>query len=449
LEKRKSTGPAGSSGLIQQIRHLCGSLEKIDQFKKGNAKGMPLLKDIVKESYGLCTSRGTLTLDETIAHYGFDPRQISSNKHIRQVNKIGRYWGLCLSMTEDSRRYPDLFTNLHLKILRPYEGASSNIALVQGQKARCLVHAEMQIVVFYGRSTSTTVTKPRVIGASKSACYLCNLFNLHHGQYFITKTHGHLYERWNFPDLAEYNEQERNAYRRILSSMDTELQAAIIRERNTKRRRQLPMGSWLTLPLPRQSSPVPSTVLSSQLDRNESPTPRAQLNAFVTTQNPSQSPIRIHTPQQPLTGEVPIPRPPSPPPAYTATAPIEQTRQIPSPTPQDHDLPTADQPPRAPSSSSIESWEYPIHQTITAAKPFREKSGRVAIAFEIESPALGSVAIARLTDDEEPTTGRPVNIGAMKENETLLFEKKSGEDCVVLDLQGPDGKTTQLTLRWL
>jgi len=456
LEQRRSKDPVGSAILIQRIRHLCDFLQRIDQLKKGNAKCMLLLKEIVKESYHLCTLDGNLTLDETIAHHGFAPYEITLNKHIRQVDKIGRYWGLCLSMTEDSRRYAGLFTNVKLKTLRPYEGATSHIALIQGQRARCLVHAEMQIIVFYGNSANTATLKPRIIGASKSACYLCNLFNVHHGQYFITKTHGHLYERWNFPDLAKYGPRERDEYRRVLTAMDTELQAATIRERNAKRRRQPPMGSWLTLPRIHQYSPVPSTVLSSQQDVSKPLTPQAPTptqttpphspsypTAEVTMDNtpPTSSP-----PRQPDSRSTLLPMPPSPPPAYTANQHNANAPRVSLPEPQRPDVPPATHPLGLSSSSSIESWEYPVQRTITAATPFLKKSGKVPIAFEIEEPALGSITIA---DSTNSTSRLPINISALKEGETLSFSRKDEDDCVVLELQNPNGKTTQLTLRWL
>ncbi|KAL2040326.1 hypothetical protein N7G274_006769 [Stereocaulon virgatum] len=300
LKQHRFPVHAEASLLIRKIQELCDSLQAIDNVESNTDKGRLLLAKAIKESYDLCTSGGTSTLNETISRCGFDPADVCTNKYIRQLDKIGRYWGLCRSMTEDSRRYPVLFANIQLNVLRPYEGSSSQISYTGGQRARCLVHAEIQIIVFYGRNPNATILKPRVIGASKSACYLCNLFIQYHRQFFVTKTHGHLYERWNFPDLADFSQVERDEYRRVLEAMDRELQAATARESNARRRRGHPTGSWLTLPPTRQLSPVPSTVLSSGLEENVNAdtiitnTPRAPFNS--STQNAKAVPIPLPTP---------------------------------------------------------------------------------------------------------------------------------------------------------
>ena len=260
LEQRHNPGYSDSISLAQQIKHLCDLMHDVDQVGAKTDEGERLLKEVIIQSYGICTSEGAQTLEETVTRHGFDPGEVTFNKHIRQLNKIGRYWGLCTSMTDDSRRYPLLFANAQLRPLRPYQGMNSYISFIDGQRARCLVHAEMQIVAYYGNTSNNSVLVPRVIGASKSACYLCNLFIQLHGQFFITKTHGHLYERWNFPDLADFKPVERVNYRRVLSTMDNELQAAYKREIRANRRRGRPMGSWLTLPLARLLSPAPSTI---------------------------------------------------------------------------------------------------------------------------------------------------------------------------------------------
>lgn len=59
------------------------------------------------------------------------------------------------------------------------------------------LHAEIQLVLFYKRYDSAL--PPRVICASKRACYLCNLFFKLHGAYHIPDTHGKLYETWRWP----------------------------------------------------------------------------------------------------------------------------------------------------------------------------------------------------------------------------------------------------------
>ena len=60
------------------------------------------------------------------------------------------------------------------------------------------VHAEVQLLAFYEESTS--IKPPRLLAASKSACYLCNAFICLHGKFQISSTHGRLWPHWTLPD---------------------------------------------------------------------------------------------------------------------------------------------------------------------------------------------------------------------------------------------------------
>ncbi len=428
---QNSIWQAGSAILQRSLTVLCATYSRADACTRATDDEKEVLKSVARQSHDFCTPGGR-TIKEAVAFYGFRSQDIMENKHIRQVNKLGRYWGLCEDLVEASRKYRNLFSEVRLQPVPLYQSSNAQVAS-KDSKIPCFVHAEIQLLTYYGLHSDPETLQPRVLGVSKSACYLCNLFINSHQQFFITKTHGRLYPLWNVPDLATYSPVQRADIRRTLKTMDQEIRRAIKKKYG---RRAWPTESYVHLPPHFLTSPAPSSTVASDVPNGADPgteMPRALHDSHLVTGSNVQN--------------VP-PTPTSPPPAYAVTVPSTSPRQALPPGLPDLNTPTTNPASRTLSSSSIESWEYPIHRTITAAKSFRKKSGKVAMTCEIEGPALGSVAIARLTD-EEPTTGRPVNIGAMKENKTLLFEKKSGEDCVVLDLQGPDGKTTQLTLRWL
>ncbi len=61
------------------------------------------------------------------------------------------------------------------------------------------VHAEMQLLFYYEQQPQTQL-RPRVICASKNACYLCNAFLTLHNQFYTPKTHGKLYPQWTLPN---------------------------------------------------------------------------------------------------------------------------------------------------------------------------------------------------------------------------------------------------------
>ena len=484
LEQRHIPGNGNSISLVQQIKRLCDLMHDVDKVGAKTDNGEHLLKEIILQSHTICTSAGTLTLEETVTRHGFDPGEVTSNKHIRQLNKIGRYWGLCTSMTDDSRRYPTLFTNAQLKPLRPYEGMRSNISFIDGQRARCLVHAEMQIVAFYGKICNTSALVPRVIGASKSACYLCNLFIQLHGQFFITKTHGHLYERWNYPDLADFKPIERVNYRRVLYAIDNELQAAYNREIRATRRRGHPMGSWLTLPPARVLSPAPSTISNplsaetnngSAANRSIKPTGRGVQPIQATSPTPPSNPLSNPS------SESRIPPAPSSPIQSTEAAAtqsraqaeplealnpalsikntlkvpgtLEEAPKFPASKPYVTAQPHRQSPPPplspslpSPPSTSL-SHKFPTYHNVLPTKPINVVIGKLSLTVEIEEPARGTAAIMRrdssggrsrdgvpLIDVKEMKEGEVRKLECNRVGEVVTFNLRYGKEVVDIEL---------------
>ncbi|KAK6441245.1 hypothetical protein LTR95_002526 [Oleoguttula sp. CCFEE 5521] len=67
----------------------------------------------------------------------------------------------------------DLTERFHAKTMAEYQGR------ILGSNTKFKIHAEMQILCFYEQRPH--LPKPRIICASKSACYLCDLFLKFHG----------------------------------------------------------------------------------------------------------------------------------------------------------------------------------------------------------------------------------------------------------------------------
>ncbi|MCJ1429447.1 hypothetical protein MMC29_007361 [Sticta canariensis] len=247
------------SSLVKKLNGLCDSYELLDNVSE-NAEQVQMLKEIVRKSHDFCTSGGACTLEETIRNFGLNPSLVCADKRMQQVNKIGRYWGLCVHVAKRSKEYGKLFENLNLRVLQAYQSINSSISSVAGKVVPCFVHAEVQLITFYGLNANAATRKPRVLGVSKSACYLCSLFVLFHGQYFITKTHGHLYDHWNVPDLASYKPNQLDDYRRVLADMNKKVIMDLAEEKRGGYRRRHPMTSSVNLPKGQTFSPLPSDV---------------------------------------------------------------------------------------------------------------------------------------------------------------------------------------------
>lgn len=248
------------SPLVNKLKGLCDSFEVVDSEWENTEQGVQILKDIVRKSYEFCTSGGTCTLEETVHNLGLNPSLLRADKRIQQVNKIGRYWGLCVYMAKRSKEYGQLFKNLNLQTLQPYQSIKSSISFFPGKRVSCFVHAEIQLVTFYGLNANAATKSPRVLGVSKSACYLCSLFVLIQGHYFITKTHGHLYDLWNVPDLASYEPNQLADYRRVLSDMNKKIKKDLARQKRSGYSRKLPLTSSVDLPKGQILSPLHSGV---------------------------------------------------------------------------------------------------------------------------------------------------------------------------------------------
>ncbi len=264
MEKHTShlARPGVAADLTLDIKDLCTWYRRADTLKTDEIEEVQVLKQITQRSHMFSALlRSKLRHNDTLR--GLNAKGILQSKHFLQVEKLGRYWGLCVDMAQASCKYRALFSNVQLDTLNPYESIKSAISY-NGNVVECFVHAEMQLLVYYGLHHDPNILQPRVFGVSKSACYLCNHFILYHEQFFLSKTHGKLYDQWNIPDLCLYNEVERTKYRRVLSQISNEVLAILPRERSRYQKRRWPLESRIHLPDSFLTSP-PSSDAATQL----------------------------------------------------------------------------------------------------------------------------------------------------------------------------------------
>lgn len=471
LESQISADARGNVQMVKKIAQLSNAMKNIDRYGQATDEGRRSLEDALKLSYDLFTSGSQSTLEEALVKSEFSTQNPASKRTIRRVDKLGRYWGLCIFLPQASRKYPTLFLSMNLQVLPPYTPMISKMGFVPGQKSRCLVHAEMRVLTFYGLESSCHVRKPRIIGVSKSCCYLCNLFINLHGQHFVTKTHGRLYERWNFPDVADFEPTQLSEYRRVLTSMDETMVAKCVAEIEHPGRRIHPMDSWLALPPAKEWSPVSSTVVTNEL---RAPASRSDLvlNHGATTLAASNPPNRLtvntnaRTPSFIVGEDVPrneeeVGGKFAPSTSSTSLSTVKPSR------PEERSTPTEwTGPPTAPAAtapivaaaiqgtdvdcSSVQIWEYPIHETITEHSPFQTSIDNYFVDFEIEGSTHGEVFLSQKLEEEHMSSfDNPVTLGALKSDEILHFDRRECEDDIVLLLGQSGSHWTQVRLRWM
>lgn len=446
LERQRGPLAADSERLIKGLYGVCDLYQSINDCKEHTIEELELLKNAVRHSHALATSNGRCTIEETVSNHHLDSREICSTKVIRQLNKIGRYWGLCIDMAEASRKYGEIFENLDVKTIHPYQAVRSPISFVKGKKARCHVHAEIQLLIFYELNRNIATTEPRVLGASKSACYLCNMFILKHAHFFITKTHGRLYDQWNVPDLAELGLLQRNEFRQVLKSMNKDIRTNAIKKRRHQRH-AFPLGSYVNLPNDLPQSAVHSSAatldvveLQSRIEHlgSKAGPPRAR---SINPTPKSTPPLRL----------IPTPIPFTTLPANTETSlPRSPTsrKSVINDQPRESSEASSGSVSPVLSSTSVELWEIPTKKAVSATSPFRVSAGSLSLEIEFDGPSQGLVTVTSIAKSTAEALQNLIDVRSMDENELLDVTRADGDDPLIVNLNCGWPNSIQITFQW-
>lgn len=440
----------GAASLQRNIDDLCLKYQSVDSSIKDTDEELQSIKAAVKQSHGFCSTLDGMRIEETIASYGLDPGIALQNKHIRQVDKIGRYWGLCEDMASISRRYSNLFKSIRLEIVPWYRPFTPSVVF-PNKAVPCHVHAEIQLVTFYGLHPEIVKIKPRVLGVSKAACYLCDLFIFHQKHFFISKTHGRLYHQWNVPDLKEFSQSQLLEYRHALAMMNDQLQTSLATKRRNQWRRAYPLESWQALRSGFPTSPLPSSV-GTLISRLNSPNASAVTSSTITPRarpmDPSPRPeyeadnSSTHNALGSLYSNAPSPRLP-------ASSHLSSVRKPDLVSSCHAAMPPQQRENLSLSASSIASSQLPVQRNFTAVSPIRSRIGNMSLTFETEGAVQGSVAIARILDRQTPMPANSIDVDALKPGEVKEFAREADGENVVLNLNHSQDQSTQITLRWL
>ncbi|KAL8868584.1 MAG: hypothetical protein Q9174_004894, partial [Haloplaca sp. 1 TL-2023] len=209
--------------LGDRLEELSDTYEKASRSPLNGVEELQLLQQAVKCSHYLCI------LMDSVTNQPWSSKYVDS-KWIETVRKLGRYYGLCIFLAKMTRLYPELFNNLTLRVPKPYKTVRTTVSnqVTSKQPAvYCLVHAEIQLIVFYDSQSSEVIQRPRALGVCKSACFLCDLFISLHDKYHISHTHGRLYDLWTLPDLKEYTPVQRRQYQNIIQAMNRKCAAIL------------------------------------------------------------------------------------------------------------------------------------------------------------------------------------------------------------------------------
>ena len=287
-------GSERSSSFQKQIKSLQKLFAKVESFateavRDGDADDA--LVDLMRKFDSLPSQH---VLEEAFRCMGNTSACVSDTSSaslVIAVAKIRRYWAICEFLSIAVRRYSifhdvkvarvaaelpfvptaslqtkDHFqkTMLRLNGRNIWKGSleqfcqeklSCSLSIAEKRFFACMknlhpgVHAEVQLLMFY--ESHPDIRRPRVISSSKSACFLCNLLLLQHGQFYVGKTHGVLYRNWAMPAacLTRFSGRQLQRIHQIIKNVAFEIEKALFTAIQLKPKRSHPNESVADLPM--------------------------------------------------------------------------------------------------------------------------------------------------------------------------------------------------------
>lgn len=292
VPKRKSGPVEDLDAFRSDVRGLHESFQELEDSTQETR--LLSIGNIVKAAYRL--TRDGVSLQNRLRSLGCDISTIES-RAIHEINKVSNYWRICCNLAQLSRcrEYRTLFVEPKLETLEPYERSLRTF------RSR-YVHAEIQLVVHYEIWPKECL--PRIIGASKHACYLCYAFVRAHEQFHLLKSHGQIYNQWTIPDRRQYTLETLERFQKALTAVNQEVLDEIMRaQKGPKWTRAFPLQSLINLQVPsipkgsdttvKSSMDSRASIISRQLGRVDSklrgsgiPSFTSGVNALTTKRNP-------------------------------------------------------------------------------------------------------------------------------------------------------------------
>lgn len=269
-------GPKVSGSTLREIRLKAATLKTVGERLEAHPNPQPdsedvldLLTKVVEQACDLAVSCHRMKAALETSHT-LDP---TLKTHLpTAIGKLGRYSSASQDLISAARKYPvfnkvlvkayqvpPIMNSLFSGELPSLEKAVQNVARSRGLSAKQIaksslrtllgksygrksesyqfrtrgpqelwkVHAEVQLICYY--ELHPELSKPRVICSSKSACYLCDLFSKLHGQFFLPRTHGRIYDKWILPTwVAELSEQRRHHLGKVVEQLNEAVEKKIV-----------------------------------------------------------------------------------------------------------------------------------------------------------------------------------------------------------------------------
>ena len=126
-----------------------------------------------------------------------------------------------------SRTPIDLASRLPLTSRSRLQGETETAKQFLSRWRRYVVHAEMQLLLFYENRADIRLAC-NYIGISKRSCYLCAAFIRFHGQFVMEGAHQQLYSLWTIPSRITFQSvTKKDNFKRALSTLCDDVNAKV------------------------------------------------------------------------------------------------------------------------------------------------------------------------------------------------------------------------------
>lgn len=207
-------------------------------------------KLVIKQAFVL--TRDGVKLPTRLKDLGWPETQLDV-REIREIGKLANYWRISRHLALCSRRFRSLFENVELQFLPSYSPSSKSRAF-----SKQYIHAEIQLLVHY--ELTTLELKPRAIGVSKEACFLCDAFIRAHNCFSVTGAHRQMFPQWTVPDLEEFTTSTIQSFQRVLSQVCEEVKREYLKSQQKSPWRPFPAQSAINLAVIHLDTPSTSTL---------------------------------------------------------------------------------------------------------------------------------------------------------------------------------------------
>ena len=218
-DNRKLRGRSASSPTVLELENLKQAIEELNN---DTSNDVAPFKRVIQTAAAV--SQWNQSLTKTVETAGLLINETTA-RVFRQIKGLANYQHCCNRLARTAISHKTLFRSISLSAVTPAKAEK----WPPKTRKKHYVHAEVQLLIHH--ESQETERKPRYIGVSKKACFLCYSFMRAYNSYVLPETHGEVTEHWTIPDRQGYSGEIRSRLNKALRMTMKDVNAALIKSR--------------------------------------------------------------------------------------------------------------------------------------------------------------------------------------------------------------------------